>query len=112
MTQFNQKMDAVVSNLTGDVDMADLLEMFVLELPKRVEAIHAAMSRTDMDGVSRLAHQLKGAAGGYGFPTISQAAMSLERLSASAADLDQIQAEINALTDLCRRAVIQPSKPA
>ena len=48
--------------------------------------------------------QLKGAAGGYGFPSITQAAKDLETSAKAQEDLDRLREDVDSLADLCRHA--------
>ena len=57
---------------------ARLVEKFLSRLEERITAIRAAADTEDRAQLKTLAHQLKGAAGGYGYPQISEAAKTLE----------------------------------
>ncbi len=94
------------STLAGDPDYAELIEMFVTELPDRVSAIEAAVSSSDSRRLRTIAHQLKGAAAGYGFEPIGDAAARVEAgIDADAADgLAHVINDTQALIDLCRSA--------
>lgn len=98
------------SDLVGDPDMAELVDLFVTELPERMLAASQAWSEQRFDDVRRVAHQLRGASASYGFPTIGEAAGrvedSLHALSENSltTDLRGVQAQIDELTNLCRRA--------
>jgi CheY-like chemotaxis protein len=94
----------LVSELAGDPDLADLVGTFVAELPVRVAAIEKALTAQESEQLRVLAHQLKGAAGGYGFPTITEAAKALEQSVKAQAGLDEIRAKIDGLAQLCNRA--------
>jgi HPt (histidine-containing phosphotransfer) domain-containing protein len=95
--------DPLSSDLADDPDMAELIEMFLAELPDRIAAVRTAIAAGQRDQVKRLAHQLKGAAGGYGYPAITDAAADLEHAAAmGAADLRQQE---TALVRLCRSAL-------
>jgi HPt (histidine-containing phosphotransfer) domain-containing protein len=98
----------LVSELSDSPDLADLVEMFVSELPKRVGAMQDSLSRSDLATLASLAHQLKGAAGGYGFPTITDAAGSLERSAKLNEDIQRLTTEVRELADLCARARATP----
>ncbi len=82
---------------------AELIGFFVAELPDRMCTLRTAVDSEDFDSIRRLAHQLKGAAPGYGFPTIGDAAASLEHClkENSVNALDQIQSELDTLISLC-----------
>jgi HPt (histidine-containing phosphotransfer) domain-containing protein len=51
-----------------------------------------------------LAHQLKGAAGGYGFPTITQAAKDCEATAKDHENMEALDQQVRQLADLCRKA--------
>jgi histidine phosphotransfer protein HptB len=82
--------DVLVSQLAGDPDLRDLIEQFVTELPHRLATLRMAACADNLPEVGRLAHQLKGAGGSYGFPQLSEVAKELERAARvmqSAADV-------------------------
>jgi signal transduction histidine kinase/DNA-binding NarL/FixJ family response regulator len=84
--------------------IARILPKFLSCLDARLQAMDAALAGGEWEELRRLAHQLKGAGGSYGFPSVSEAAKKLEyaardRLSAAAtASLAEVSA-------LCRAAV-------
>ncbi len=90
----------------NDPEFAELIEYFRGELPDRVRSLEDCAAQRDLDGLQRLAHQLKGAAPGFGFPSVGRAARELEeRLRFPAGEersIDQIRGELDALIALCR----------
>ena len=96
--------DALVSTLKEDADMTEILHLFVRDLPDRSSAIIRAGQASEIDTLKRLAHQLKGAAGGYGFPRITEAASAVEQAIAEGAEAPSLQRHIDELASLCRRA--------
>jgi CheY-like chemotaxis protein/HPt (histidine-containing phosphotransfer) domain-containing protein len=94
----------LVSEFENDPDMTDLIAKFVRDLPARSAAICEAANRGDMDLLRRLSHQLKGAAGGYGFAPITKAAAAVEQAIARSEDPSVRRARIDELLGLCRRA--------
>lgn len=89
-----------------DPDMVELVEYFVGELPERVRSLEAAAGANHLDQIQSLAHQLKGAAPGFGFPSIGEAARAVE-LGLKQADPEQrsvelIRSELESLIALCR----------
>jgi HPt (histidine-containing phosphotransfer) domain-containing protein len=103
----------LLSDYAGDPDMAELITEFVEAMPARSESILEAYRTRDADTLKRLTHQLKGSAGGYGFPTVGTAAGAIEHAlktaldpAAALADLDR---EVRALIDLCARTSGSPS---
>lgn len=98
----------LLSEFSNDPEMAELIESFTSELPERVQAILAAAGEGRVSDLKRLSHQLKGAAGGYGFPTLGEAAGRVEDGLRATADptaaLKAIAEDVRALVDLCTRA--------
>jgi len=95
----------------NDPEDAELIEYFLGELPDRVDAINQASSSDDVDQLGRLAHQLKGAAPGFGFPAIGSAAAKLEgsirELDQSTEDINIVRAEVENLVLLCQSYISQ-----
>ena len=96
----------LVSALAADAEIARLLDGFVGRLPERLGAMEHALGARDLVGLADLAHQLKGAATGYGFPTITEAAAELEAVAAARGEVERALA---ALADVCRRAAARPA---
>jgi HPt (histidine-containing phosphotransfer) domain-containing protein len=99
----------LTSQFDFDPDMTELIALFVSELPARMGALSNAVKGRQVADLQRLAHQLKGASAGYGYPTIGEAAAKVEReLKANQSDAEQAieaaQNSLNELVDLCRRA--------
>lgn len=97
------------SSYADDAEFGPLLGLFVEEMPQRIATIESNLDRRDLAGLRVVAHQLKGAGGGYGFAEITAAGRTLERLAETADaemrdDLDRVRAAAVALMDLCRRA--------
>lgn len=66
------------SRFASDPEMREIVALFVAELPARIGELHAAWRTGDLDRIRIMAHQLKGAGGGYGFPDLSTLAGELE----------------------------------
>lgn len=93
------------SEFADDPDMADIVELFMDELPGRLDAIRAAMDSLDRATLTTLTHQLKGAAGGYGFPSISERAGRVEHaLREGVSDAAALRPQVEDLIALCERA--------
>jgi signal transduction histidine kinase/CheY-like chemotaxis protein/HPt (histidine-containing phosphotransfer) domain-containing protein len=95
---------ALVSTLVGDEDMKDILLEFVGGLEERSSLLLRAAQAADLDTIRRLAHQLKGSAGGYGFPVITEAAGAVEQAVVEGADAALLRSRVEMLASLCRRA--------
>jgi HPt (histidine-containing phosphotransfer) domain-containing protein len=99
--------DPIISAMSANADLIEIIEGFVAELPKRVAELTFAFESENFDELWRLAHQLKASAGDYGFPTITDAASELEQVagrSNGSHPVDAIKREIEALGELCCRA--------
>jgi HPt (histidine-containing phosphotransfer) domain-containing protein len=94
----------LLSEFASDPEMLELVEMFVAQLPGRVEAIRKSVDQIDMAMLAQLAHQLKGAGGGYGFPSITETAGAVEKLAKAQATVDELRKPVDELISLCTRA--------
>ncbi|MDP3215538.1 MAG: Hpt domain-containing protein, partial [Deltaproteobacteria bacterium] len=92
------------SDFADDPDMAEIIDGFVAGLVGRAEALRAAAAEGRREEVRRLAHQLKGAAGGYGFAPITAAAAELELAAARDASVVEMGEVAARLAGLCGRA--------
>jgi HPt (histidine-containing phosphotransfer) domain-containing protein len=100
------------SEFSNDPDMREIVEMYVQEMPARVSKLQELWAAQQMDELKRLAHQLKGASGGYGFTPVGSAAgkvehslMALSEGSANAS-LDQLRKQFEDLLSMCRRVTM------
>lgn len=89
------------SSYANDPDMVMLVEDFVDQLPGHVAAIRTAANSDDLGGVTRLAHQLNGAAGGYGFMPVSHAAAALEKAARAANSIGSLMPALEGLAQVC-----------
>ena len=102
----------IVSQLANHPDMAELIDLFVSELPSRVDSVAQAWQSKELTGLRRLAHQLKGSCAGYGFPVLGDAAGKLEKSLDSQAALNEVAGQVNELIELCRRAAAPQRRAA
>lgn len=104
MSSTSDSATPLISKLANDPTVSDLVELFVAELPARVAALERAWSENDPAGLLRLVHRLKGAAGGYGFPTIRDAARELETALSAGSDPRRVASALDRVRGLCLRA--------
>ena len=78
-------------------------EFTVGDLPSQVWSMQDCAGRHDLPALKRLAHQLKGAGGGYGFPQITEAAGAVEHDIAGSHPPEEIGAHLEVLIELIRR---------
>jgi PAS domain S-box-containing protein len=93
----------VGSSLAADPELAALVDRFVQEMPERIHALDAQAKRRDWIQLARTAHQIKGAAGSYGFDEITPSAARLEAAAREARQDEQILSALDELLSLCRR---------
>jgi histidine phosphotransfer protein HptB len=97
------------SRLGGDPDLAELVAMFVEEMPSRIATLSEYFREGDLEGLHRMSHQLKGAAGSYGFDTITPAAARLEGAIHDEDPIGHVRGALEELLDLCNR--VRPGTP-
>jgi HPt (histidine-containing phosphotransfer) domain-containing protein len=95
----------VRSEFDNDPDYRDLLEMFAAALPSRAEALRDAFTAARFGELRVLAHQLKGAGGGFGFPGVTELAGQLEQVC-PAGDAEVIRAALDRLLAYLGRIAI------
>jgi signal transduction histidine kinase/HPt (histidine-containing phosphotransfer) domain-containing protein len=93
----------LASTYSGDPDMEPLIRDFVDELPVRLEEMEQALDRGDRDRIRRVAHQLRGAGGAYGFASVTDCCKTLEEAAGRADDLGP---PLEALAALVRRITL------
>lgn len=93
----------VYSDLGDDPDLGELVELFAAEMPERVENLLRLFRETNRPELCRAVHQIKGAAGSYGFHAVTPLAARLEQSLKNDESEVKLQEELSALLDLCRR---------
>jgi PAS domain S-box-containing protein len=99
-------VEPLISDFADDPDMLEIIEMFIDGLHERIESIQAAFNGRIFTTVSGIAHQLKGAAGGYGYPSLSELAFEVEQLVKQNALEQQIEEALTLLLEQCHRAIV------
>jgi signal transduction histidine kinase/DNA-binding response OmpR family regulator len=97
------------SGLPRDLGAADdelnhLVQLFLDDLARDAQGMHAAFEADDLESVARLAHRLKGTAGSYGFPALTEQAARLERSARSNGTHADVERELATLKELCASA--------
>ena len=101
MPQATAETDFIYSEFGGDPDMADLVELYVDEMPSRVSDLKQLASQKSWDEIGRLAHQIKGSAGGYGFGQVTETALRLEQAVRIDGQEETILAALSELVEMC-----------
>ena len=85
------------SKWAGDPEFADLLEAYHLSMSGMREDLEAARAAADLARARTLTHRLRGSAGQYGYPDLSEAAAACEKLLLEGKTVEEIETELAAL---------------
>jgi histidine phosphotransfer protein HptB len=103
MTICEAGQELYYSKLAHEPDVAELVELFVNELPGRLEEMAWATTRGDWQEVARLAHQLKGAGGSHGFAQLTPYAWKLEQAARNFTSEGEVAAALDKLIAVAAR---------
>jgi len=101
---------AVRSELADDPDFAEIIAEFVAGLDDKVRAMRGALAHGMMDDLRKLAHQLKGAGGSYGYGGLTHAARLVEE-AAKTNDWEASTLALAGLSELCGKIVLGQAAP-
>jgi HPt (histidine-containing phosphotransfer) domain-containing protein len=86
----------------GDPDYTELLELFSSEVAQRATEMQHLFARGDLEQLRVMAHQMKGAGRGYGFPELTDIAGRLEA-SCKTGDLAEVVSGLSDVVDYLLR---------
>jgi len=109
MTSTATSAGPLYSTLDADPDLREIVEMFVEEMPDRTASLLDRLDASDWEGLRRVAHQLKGAAGSYGFEPITHSAAGVEDAVRESRPEEEIRRMVQELVVLCDRAQVGPT---
>ncbi len=90
-------------DFADDPELVDLVALFVGQMPDQIKALEAQAQSRDWNEVARSAHRLKGAAGTYGFDSLTPYAAQLEAAVRESQSEERMLAAVDELVSLCRR---------
>ena len=99
-------VEPIRSTYEDDPDMMEIVREFAAELPDRVEALKGHLAAGELAELQTLAHQLRGAGGGYGFTPITEVAGQLEQALKDKADAALLAERTAALCDTLAAVVV------
>ena len=83
--------------------MLQIITEFVDGLPGEVQKMNDSLEKNDMSSLRQVVHQLRGAAGGYGFAPITQPATNVEKTIDASGAVESISTQIQSLIEMiCR----------
>ncbi len=107
-----QRWELVVDLLGGDAAaVEEFLGVFLADVPARAADLRRAIADDDLDGVERAGHRIRGSAVNVGATRLGDLAGDLETaasrgdLSGAPALVDQLDAELERVSDELRRNV-------
>jgi len=92
------------SELADDPNFTPLVEEFLAGLNDRLNEIDSAWKTEAWEKMRSAVHQLKGAGGGYGYPTITDRARDVED-AITQTTYDQMTARMASLKAQCQAAI-------
>lgn len=96
MNPTSQTTEPVYSTFADDPDFDELLELFLESIAEKRAHLTESFDGGDFEQLRTVAHQLKGAGGGYGFDGLTEVARELENAcKADVADVDRIGEELD-----------------
>jgi CheY-like chemotaxis protein len=98
------KREPLISTLQDDPSLAELIDGFVQDLHDQTAWLQRKLEEGDIEALGRLARQLKGSAGSFGFEPISEAAAALEAGVAASLPASELGDIVQRLIDLGIRA--------
>ena len=93
------------SQFADDPEMGELLVLFLSELESKVNAMRTSVESGDVDTLTRVTHQVRGAAGGYGYPQITNIAAQVEETLRGGGSCEQVESTVYDLLGLCLAAI-------
>ena len=92
-----------MTGIADDPAFAPLVARFVKTLPLRLAALRSAENESNWEEVASLAHQMAGAAGGYGFPELGEVSSRIEALAKKHPRSGDLARSIFAFDSICAR---------
>jgi HPt (histidine-containing phosphotransfer) domain-containing protein len=103
MTSTTKELEPIYSTFGGDPVLSEMVDLYVAEMPDRIAALERAFSEVNDEALRRNAHQMKGAAGSYGFDPLTEFSAKLEAAVRQQQPREQIRKALDDLTVRCRR---------
>lgn len=93
----------IYSEFGADPDLGELVIEFVDCMPTRIALMRAYLAARQWPELRRAAHQLKGAAGSYGFDELTQVAAQLEKTVSQTCEFTLVEPALQTLVDTSQR---------
>lgn len=96
--------EPLVSALSQDKDLAQLIDDFVVSLPDKLGELQGTLAADDLDTFGRSVRMIKSQAGSFGFDVISDIAQELENMLYEQKEIEALQQQLVELTRWCHLA--------
>jgi PAS domain S-box-containing protein len=96
---------SITSLLANNPDYHKTIDMFVNNLPGRIEEMQYALDKNNLNDLAFSIHALKGLGGFAGFPIYTEKAKSLEKLLKDK-QIDKIRQQLDEMVKLCLRTAL------
>jgi HPt (histidine-containing phosphotransfer) domain-containing protein len=106
MNMSHESLQPIRSLFANDDVISEILPDFVRNLSGYVDKMRAAIERGDKVQAARVCHDLKGTAGGYGYPQISASAQLLEETLKTEAETTHQMLLVDQIATLCQQALV------
>ncbi len=95
----------LLSQFHDDADIGDLIPFFIDELAGRLREIESSFEAGDGQTLQEVAHKVRGSAGGYGYPDLTDIASLVEDSLRDGVSLDDVRVQVEEFVSLCRAAI-------
>ncbi len=102
MIKTSNQTEPVYSAFGSDPDLGPLVELYVSEMPDRIRSLEEAYASRNWEDLRRVAHQMKGSAGSYGFDCLTPLAYAVEVAARQGDDETAITEALTELLRVCR----------
>ena len=92
---------AILSQFADDPALAALIREFVVGLDQKVAGFRSSLSRRDTGEIEKLAHQLKGVGGMYGYQCLTDTASLIEEAAKEGQDLELLDELVDEFNCQC-----------
>jgi signal transduction histidine kinase/HPt (histidine-containing phosphotransfer) domain-containing protein/ActR/RegA family two-component response regulator len=97
--------EPLISEFCDDPEMLEIVGRFIDGLVNHVESLTNALARSDFETIYQTAHKLSGAAGGYGYPAVSEQGLIVEQLAKAGGPIEELESHLEELVHLCQRVI-------
>ena len=94
--------NTIKSSHVDDLRIMEIVPEFVAGLPGKVRNLTDLLQRNDLTVLQKVAHQLSGTCGGYGFAAVTEPARTVEK-SIRDGKVECITTDVKSLIDVIRR---------